>query len=257
MSDLHNKLREEAASGSGDGAAITSSDDIAFAPGSVFPGPVKPILPGLTTRWDDLKKKQRKKKIREGIDAKVIETKNAVIDELKKVVLNSKLTHEQFIKNFKYTRDLTPSNMMIGLMRKDTDYARFEQKLGDDVGELGLILNDIRKGSSLVKYEAFKNYDYLLGCRLQSQPDRTITMLYEGFMDQDQIERETIAISDLEIVEMIQERGFKNRIENNGRWGRIYPIDRYFDTTFYQLLSEVLNSDLNGGEDEHSTEETE
>ncbi len=273
MSNLFNKLRETTDSGA---VAGTTSSDIAFSPQML--GVVEPV-PMMTDQH--LRAKKRKKKIKEDIDYKVAETRVAIVEEIKKVVLNSKLTYEQYVKAYGYKKDLTPSNMLINVMKRDQSLKGLESRLGEDVGELGLILNDIRSGKPLTKYEMFKNFNYLLGCRLQSIPVRTITLIYEGFMDQDRVERESLMISDLQLVDVLKKRGFKNQIEDNGKWGRIFPVDRYFDTNFYTLLTEVFHSDFeaedeaeegseeeqnlddgntndfNGGEDEQSKEEIE
>lgn len=254
MSNLYNKLREEADSGSGDGAAITSSDDIAYSPQMLGVIP----FPGVSN-WEDRYKK-RKKKMREAIDVKVQQLLVEIKNEFKTVASSSKLTHNEYIKYFSYIKDFAPQNILINAISEDRSIDKALQLVGEDVGELELILTSLQNRSPLNKFESFADYDNLFGCRLQSLPVKTVTFIYEGYADQNYIERETIIIGDPDVVSALQQKGLNTiRTQVQGKWARIYPTQRYFDSNFYVTLKEIVNSDFEevdtGGEDEQDTEE--
>lgn len=262
VSNLYNKLRETTDSGSGDGAAITSSDDISYAPGGLMMGHSAAVIPltGLKGEWDEHRKK-RKKKMREAIDVKVQQLHIDISNALKGIAQKSKLTYQQYIKAFSYTKNILPPNVLIDAVNIDNSIQRVSDNLGDDVGELELILTTIEGMKPLNKFEAFSKYDYLFGCRLQSTPIKTVTFIYEGIVDQELIERETIIIGDPDVSIALERKGIQGiKIQKTGRWSRVYPLQRYFDTNFYIALKEVLSSDFegtddNGGSDESDTEE--
>lgn len=254
MDNLFNKLRE-----------TTDSSAIAYTPGSLFgdisPDVITPIVPGLNNDPDVLRNRKRRKQMREAIDSKIGQMQIDIVQALKNVAFASKLTYKQYVQTFNYTKDLTPPNILIDVMKKDADLNLIAQMLGEDIGELELILTAIQQNKPLSKFEAFQKYDYLAGCRLQSLPIPTVTFIYEGVLDQQYIERETIAVSDPDICKILQER-VKNKIITSGKWARVFPIDKWFDTNFYSILKEVTLSDFDGqggGEEdgEQSEEETE
>lgn len=247
MSNLYNNLRKV--------QEETTSDAIAYAPGSLFGAHTSDVLtpnfPGLTKNWDDLKRtRKRKRQMREAIDDKVNQLHLEIIQELKNVAFATKLTYNQYVKAFNYTKDLTPDNILIDLLKKEADSQLIINALGEDLGELQLILSALQAKQPLNKFEELQKYEYIAGCRLQSVPLKTVTFIYEGVLDQEYIERETIIISDSDIVKALQQKS-QNKLITSGKWTRVYPIDRYFDTNFYNMLLEILKSDF----DEFSQED--
>lgn len=242
MSDLYNRLRE-----------TTTSDAIAYSPTSLFMGHHSDIIPfpGLTTEWDSQKKlRNRRKKMREAIDQKVVDLQIQISDNIKQRITSSQLTYKRYIQLFKYTRDLTSQTTMINIANPDKSIQNFQNSLGDDVGELELILTTLEGSKPINKFEIFSQFDSMLGCRLQSVPVKTVMFIYDGFMGNDYVERETITVSDPDVLSSLQQTGIKNKIAMGNKMSKVYPIDRFFDEGFYSALYKVVHSDFDIAEPE-------
>jgi hypothetical protein len=248
MDNLYNKLsRVHETVSDGAGSVMTSSGDIAYARGGMF-GAVgqdnfnKPF-PGLDDKWEERKKK-RTKLMREAIDGKIVELQQNITTQLQGLASTSKLSYKQFM-TFGNTKDLTPNNIMIGLLREDNDIEKMKTYFSQDVGELELISTALQSSQDLNKFEEFATFDYLFGCRIKSVPIKTVVLIYEGVMDMTYTEKESLTIGDPDIAGIMQERT-RCKITVSGKWARVFPTNGFFDQNFYSILREVIKSDFDG-----------
>lgn len=242
MSNLYNNLRKTHETTDSGGTAITSSDDIAFSPGGFVLGQGSQVikLPGYELDPNQKlwmkKMKKRRKKVKEDIDVRLESLHRDIVEGFDSLVNSSKLSLDLYISTLGYTKDLTPRNYLIGLLRRAKDLLTIRNSLNDDVGELELILTSLERRLPINKFELYNPFDYLYGARVQSNILKSY-IVYEGSMDMTYVERESIQIADQELIDSLEEYGLRTiRIQN----GKVYPVNRYFDRLFYRAFKEVI-----------------
>lgn len=250
MDNLYDKLKQA--------QETTTSAAIAFAPGALFPGPIPPAntgFPGMIDTWEefDKRRKQRVQKLREDIDGQIVDTQNQIGQILQGFVNNSKLTYRTFMK-FGGISDLTPRNVMIDILSSENSIGKIKARFSSDIGENQLVLTQLQNNKPLQSFEEFYGFDYILGARLKSVPERTIVMVYEGAMNMEYTETESITIGDPDILSQLQQRT-KCKVVNSGKWGKVYPLDRYFDGIFYKTLNDIIKSDFDGSAEGEANDE--
>lgn len=227
--NLYRKLRE-----------TTSSDAIDYAPGSLLIAQSSAIIPfpGVDNSFEPvIRKRKRKKKLKEAMDKKVIELKKSIVGEVESVIRSSRLTCDYFISQFRYQKDQTPRSSLIGLLRKSYDLEKLESMLEDDLGELEMILSSLESKSSLSKFEVFQNFTNLFGVQVITKVSG-IDLVYNGVCGFDYNEREEISTNDFDFLSSIEENGYK-LIKVAGP--KILPVQKYFDKRFYTILKEELD----------------
>ena len=64
----------------------------------------------------------------------------------------------------------------------------------------GLILTALQNRKNVNSFEELSTFNYLVGARIKSVPVKTVVMIYEGALDMNYAEKESLTISDADIA---------------------------------------------------------
>ena len=106
----------------------------------------------------------------------------------------------------------------------------------DDIGNMEMVIDALKKHKPLRAFEPFVTYDYLIGSRIRSYVKGT-EVTFEAFVDMMFQPSEKITMNDKDILSKIPE--YRN-IKVVGK--TIYPVGDRFVPGFFKTLREIIES---------------
>jgi len=210
----------------------TTSGDIAFSPQMMSP-PIKPasMYP---------KKKKRKKmpeSLQEDIDTQVIDVQREILSGFNKVIDNSGLTIDEFVKKFGMKNNITANNVL-SRYGFALDTMRLKKALPSELGENEMILDAINNKQTLARFEYTNEYPYLYGGKLKAVMNG-VTLIYDGYVESGYNDFEQITIEDDEVIKKIDDEMTNVKVTGNV----VFPLNGNFDEKFYTELKDIVLSD--------------
>ena len=192
----------------------TDTSDIAYAPAMGFSGSYRVKL----------KKKRKKIKKPEELEEAIRESveilKKQIIEQFRKIILNSQLTFVKDLDAFvvfqrKYNmRVLHVKDTIIRLDYMEQDLNDLVYSLPDDSGELEMILHSLENKESLSKFDIFKGDDYILSLDLYTK--MSYAVYFSSFIDMKYRPVEYIELYNRDSLSRIEEE-FGSDVKVKGR----------------------------------------
>ncbi len=107
----------------------------------------------------------------------------------------------------------------------------------DDRGTMEMLIDDVRNRRSLTAYDGFDSSDFIYGGRIHSNYDG-IDLIFEGSVDYNYVMSETIMISDMDIVDKIEEACNSIKVVKNV----LYPKGERFGSDVFTMIKEYIGN---------------
>lgn len=221
----------------------TTSGDIAFAPGTVKEPSEedKELLKDKSVQMN-----KRQKGLKEEFDARVPVLKKKIVMDIHGAIIGGRLNPDTFIKVFvRNSRDITGNKAIIKYQNIERDEDSVKRGLPEDVGELELIESAIEGRTSLKGFDPFDAFEFLFGARIIAREYAT-KMMYEGYMDMNFVQAETLYVDDIDIVSEAASKigGVKASKK------MLFPIGGTFVPDFFRQLKDLI---ITGGKKDDKT----
>jgi len=211
---------------------MTTSGDVAFAPQMGFRNPTSSELAAL-----GLKKKKAMKEAEDEMNKKIPKLKVSIVKEVDNIIGKTKLSLNEFLTQFRDSKDMTSNRFVIRYMDVLDDIAKLEKSLPDDVGDLELILSALKGKRQLTAYDPFSGYDFLFGARIGVRING-VDLVYEGNMNFAFVETENLFLSDSDKAEEISDETDTFRSDR-----LIFPKGGIFNKGFFKTVKDAILTD--------------